>query len=577
MVITRHGDAWILAIGASADRLIIAKDPGTEYRGNIAAVEFDDGTVWNSQEIESRAVVDGRSIAFYFAGNFDSLHGDGEGEIGIHVDQASNALYDRNSMMGFDEDDYFDSGSGADLIYTGNGVDDIVFGRGYGADELAEGVNSSSGYVYYTGTRRIRLQPDISPAELKARRSGADLLIAVSGDEDSLLVRGYFRSEARTRAELHFGNGVVWDDAYLRTIASEQSAVFTGGEGADVLEAGAGADVLVGNGGDDRLSGGHGDDLLSGGDGDDVLIGGAGSDVLDGGQGDDVYAYEVGAGVDRVKDAGGVDTLIIPDRIPDASMPSYYFDDEAGVLRLGHDGDVDGQLLVDLDENGNSVVELFSFSNGSVVHVMRDVRAIVGEEVVIDIPTRLFGGISPSDLDVGFSYEDYRSSEWLRYDAASQTLRGWPPYSGEFGMAGLSIADQSGKRVELLFNVQVEGNDDWTNGSAGASAYGEFYAVASDDASADLMLVRTFDAATPIRIADVDSNDAQVQERAGLDVITHFSSTVNGRQLDLLTEAMSGFASGNALGFEMRTDDFAVPYALASGQGVATRPETHWV
>ncbi|MDQ1080893.1 glycerophosphodiester phosphodiesterase family protein [Pseudoroseomonas cervicalis] len=66
---------------------------------------------------------------------------------------------------------------------------------------------------------------------------------------------------------------------YLRSDATPENDVLTGGAGTDFLHGGEGEDIIAGGEGDDFLYGEQGDDLLIGGPGNDTLEGGEGRDT----------------------------------------------------------------------------------------------------------------------------------------------------------------------------------------------------------------------------------------------------------------------------------------------------------
>ncbi|MGH8901851.1 MAG: M91 family zinc metallopeptidase [Egibacteraceae bacterium] len=128
-------------------------------------------------------------------------------------------------------------GSGNDVIYGGDGLDQIDGGAGN--DEIYGG----EGHDYIDG------------------QDGDDFLTGGAHDD-----------------AIYGGRG---NDAIV------------GFDGLDYLEGGSGNDALSGGRGDDVLSGGRDDDTLEAGDGDDKLYGGRGNDRVDGGRGDNT-AYAEG-------------------------------------------------------------------------------------------------------------------------------------------------------------------------------------------------------------------------------------------------------------------------------------------
>ena len=213
-------------------------------------------------------------------------------------------------------------GAGNDQL--GNGVE-YRFGRGDGADTISHTNGTTSGPL---AVRRLSLAPGIALADVSFDRRGDDLLIAIRGTTDQVLVQGHFQvsddlawtGQARLHAlhELRFADGTTIDltrvNAAVMVATSgddELDNVAAGGEGNDTLQlVGLSTEVSGGDGDDtlvadpavyaDRsvLSGGSGNDTLVagtgyyagtrllGGPGDDILQG-ARSAILDGGPGSD--------------------------------------------------------------------------------------------------------------------------------------------------------------------------------------------------------------------------------------------------------------------------------------------------
>src|SRR5215475_6651408 len=85
--------------------------------------------------------------------------------------------------------------------------------------------------------------------------------------------------------------------------------VTSGGNGNDVMNGGAGNDELAGDAGNDTLVGGAGNDHLMGGDGNDLILGNRGNDDLEGGAGSDKFMILKGDGVDRILDFAPQDKI----------------------------------------------------------------------------------------------------------------------------------------------------------------------------------------------------------------------------------------------------------------------------
>jgi Ca2+-binding RTX toxin-like protein len=184
----------------------------------------------------------------------------------------------------------FDPGAnGSDnLIRTHGGSDRVVFGIGYGQDEVERGTNGdfTLGDVVEFGAG-ISLS-DITIARvnwLKAPTAlGESLLIKINGTTDALFIDGQFSGDPGSEPlvrEFRFANGLVLNARDLTT------------------------PYTVGTSGEDLLAGSNRSDMLLGGDGNDIIWGFEGDDLIDGGAGNDrLY------GDTSVQDRGGSDTFL---------------------------------------------------------------------------------------------------------------------------------------------------------------------------------------------------------------------------------------------------------------------------
>jgi Ca2+-binding RTX toxin-like protein len=174
-------------------------------------------------------------------------------------------------------DDWILSGSGANRLHGGTGIDTVSYTDSTGAVDVQL---LSSGYL---------------PRAMGGWAEGDTL----SGFEN---VRGSNFDDViggDLQANTLWGNG---GDDLIRALAGDDKVYgdegddfLFGGDGRDVLDGGDGNDTLWGEQGDDALSGGIDNDLLSGGAGNDDLLGNAGNDSLYGGSGNDNLFGQAGA------------------------------------------------------------------------------------------------------------------------------------------------------------------------------------------------------------------------------------------------------------------------------------------
>ena len=171
----------------------------------------------------------------------------------IHGTVRDEALFGRSDMA-----DIFDGDAGGNDRLYGRGGDDVYWlGYGTGHDIVHERLYNPSGD---TGDE-IRIKPDITPADVRLRRDGDNLVVRLLDENgvagDSLTVQSYFSSDNAKVEKLLFADGTEWgaeEFAAARihgTVRDE--ALFGRPDTADVFDGDAG--------GDDRLYGRGGDDV----------------------------------------------------------------------------------------------------------------------------------------------------------------------------------------------------------------------------------------------------------------------------------------------------------------------------
>ena len=171
------------------------------------------------------------------------------------------------------------------------------------------------------GIDTIEFAPGINLQDVILRKSGNDLVLAISSEneeladtalaKDSITIRDWYLVPDQIEKLAFYQTGILdIAPAKLRLIAgtddNDNGPVdslrpqlqgtsiadwITGGAGDDIIAGGEGNDILAGNTGFDTLRGENGDDVLYGGAGNDILDGGAGKDVLIGGAGLDTASY----------------------------------------------------------------------------------------------------------------------------------------------------------------------------------------------------------------------------------------------------------------------------------------------
>ncbi|SEM88245.1 calcium-binding protein [Nitrosomonas marina] len=357
VLVSRFGNDLRLSLEGTSEIITVKNHfiAGNQYMLN--AVEFADGTSWNSIVLAQMALMGTE-------GN-DSI-------IGFASDDTINGLDGNDTLYGGDGNDVIDGGAGADRLY-GNLGDDILSG-GSGSNDTLDGGAGNDTYLFAAGDGNVmisnydtdansqdilRFDSDISPDDILATRTGSyDLALTLQSTGEKITVSYFFYLDTAHPTyrldAIEFADGVSWNpDTVMQKVlqgtdgvdvingsADEDTIDGLGGNdtiygksGNDILYGGTGDDYLNGYAGNDRLDGGNGNDRLFGGSGDDILSGGTGSsDTLDGGAGNDTYLFAAGDGNVMISnydtDANSQDVLrfdsgISPDDILATRTGSY--------------------------------------------------------------------------------------------------------------------------------------------------------------------------------------------------------------------------------------------------------------
>ena len=149
--------------------------------------------------------------------------------------------------------------------------------------------NLSLGTAFISAPVTVRLGSvgDVGLANMNAAEStGIDGDVSFRGVRDVLFGGGYGDDEVRATGNLGTGGALQGFSVRLSGLSGDDELV--GGESGDNLDGDAGNDTLVGGLGNDLITGGPGDDAIYGSAGeDDLLDGGDGSDLILGGSGND--------------------------------------------------------------------------------------------------------------------------------------------------------------------------------------------------------------------------------------------------------------------------------------------------
>jgi len=233
--------------------------------GGLGQVVFNDGTVWNTNDINQRLLA-GDNLFIGTSGN-DTLSG-GAGNDTLNGGSGNDVLLGgtgQNELTGGEgQDTYVVEAQESDILHV-DADDTVSFGAGITLSNLVRSLDTSG---------KLASTDVLAQADAK----GASLTFGSAAIMDALSLR--------------FADGTAW-----------LNQVLYGSEAGETLDAAAfkGTQVMYGQ---------DGDDVLLGSSGDERLDGGAGSDTLTGGAGADTYEFFTWSGDDLVH-ADGKDTLLV--------------------------------------------------------------------------------------------------------------------------------------------------------------------------------------------------------------------------------------------------------------------------
>ncbi|AFM26137.1 calcium-binding protein [Desulfomonile tiedjei] len=364
---------------------------------------FADGTVLTLEEILARNnVITGDQQG---NGNNDILQGSETNDNILGAD-GSDTIYagsgndtidggnDADFIYAGDGDDIIDGGSGTDFIYAGAG-DDVI--RGLRGGDTALGGAGNDTYYFNLGDGQVTIEDVAGPGEGNTIVFGEGInsgsISLISESENLILKIGENGDEIHLTpfdAQDAFGSYAVetfrFADGTVLTYSEllQRGFDFSGTEGEDLLTGTSVSDRMTGFGGDDIFRAGRGDDLL------------------EGGSGNDTYVFNLGDGVDTIRDmaapgAGNVVEFGL-------GIVSYNLtlsvDQNTLSIRVGDSGDA--LRLEGFDPNdpyGTISVETFRFADGTV--------------------------LSSADLlDLGFTFEGTSADDILSGTGVRDILRG---------------------------------------------------------------------------------------------------------------------------------------------------------
>lgn len=303
-------DLIISFVGRPSDSIVVRNTLNGSAADEVEQIVFDDGTVWNLDEIGRRlALSEGNAASVSHAGTSASETLDG--------DSTSNT---------------FDGGAGDDLLRGALGSDVYLYSAGDGSDTISD-VSSLAGFdsLHFT---------DLNSSDLSFSRSGTsdDLVVTVISTGDLITIDRQFHKDYGLEA-IVFQDGTSWGESEIAWAAMP------------VLSGTSVGETLTGTALDERIEGGLGDDTMNGG---------AGSDV---------YNYSFGDGADTIDEGNyfsDIDRLSLDGAILPSDVVLTRSTSDKDDVTISFASGAGSIFLDDQFRAGAYGVEEISFSDGTV-------------------------------------------------------------------------------------------------------------------------------------------------------------------------------------------------------------------
>ncbi|WP_415906202.1 calcium-binding protein [Neptuniibacter sp. QD72_48] len=435
VVVTRTGNHIVLTINdpdGVADDQIIIEHGVTNSKYRIETLEFADGSIMTSSEINSLA------LGVYGTESDDTLIGTTANDFlsGLKgndtlISRMGNNLFSGDAgddtitverySNGYDQRNYKNTligGTGNDRLEGWTTQDTYIFNRGDGHDTI----NDYNNYNY-GGDDKIVFGEGILREHVVVSRTGNHIVLTINdpdgvADDQIIIEHGVTNSKYRIET-LEFTDGSVMTSSEIHALAVEVH----GTEGDDALVGTTVNDKLYGEGGNDTLTSRKGNNLFSGDAGDDTitverysngydqrnykntLIGGTGNDRLEGWTTQDTYIFNRGDGHDTINDYnnynyGGDDKIVFGEGI----LREHVVVSRTGnhiVLTINDpDGVADDQIIIEHGvTNSKYRIETLEFTDGSVmtsseIHALAvEVHGTEGDDALVGttVNDKLYG------------------------------------------------------------------------------------------------------------------------------------------------------------------------------------------
>ena len=235
----RNGNNLVFKYGTS-DQLTVANYFDTSFGAYafIRQFQFSDGVTWDEATIKSRVITQGNTYDDWINGYSDvpnRIYGlDGNDNLS---GGALNDLLDggagnddlwgyagNDNIYGGAGDDRLAGGAGVDMLIGGEGNDEFIFGKGSGQDT----VNSYDTTVGKIDT--VLFDSTVDSSEVLISQLGNDLVLAISGTNDSLTIQHYMENDgasAYTVEQIKFQDGTNWDVKSIKAKLTNHAPVLS--------------------------------------------------------------------------------------------------------------------------------------------------------------------------------------------------------------------------------------------------------------------------------------------------------------------------------------------------------------
>jgi hypothetical protein len=177
------------------------KDWYSGYDYKIQEVAFEDGTKWNTSELDLIAVARGTDESDIIGGNVgfggsDTLSG-GAGDDQLHAGSGNDVLV---------------GGTGDDLLYGGAGSDTYIYNRGDGDDVIDDYQYNKSLYQIKDS---VTFGEDIAPNDVDVLHEANDLVLSLKDGTGSVRVKDWYKGNDYRVQEVVFSDGTKLNPADL--------------------------------------------------------------------------------------------------------------------------------------------------------------------------------------------------------------------------------------------------------------------------------------------------------------------------------------------------------------------------